>query len=116
MPSEASPPAGPSEAAAPAHPTPSYVLVNPPTRPAAEEVASVERERLAHFLRGCARDTSMAYWEPRIGREQYEAWRDLLLRAGAARWKHLRAEAEPRYRKQGWALTQAPTEILRRLG
>jgi len=57
------------------------------------------------FAQGCALDTSMATWEPQIGRDQYQEWRDLLINSGYARWKGRSPTA-------GWELTAEPSEIV----
>lgn len=67
------------------------------------------RGELVQFVKGCAHDTSMRRWESKLGRERYVEFRDHLMRAGCATWKHRKDK------KQGWILTLPVNEVLSRI-
>lgn len=64
------------------------------------------RQQMAHFVRGCVKRTDGPYWEPRIGRDFYVEFRDVLIGAGYAVWKN------DRDHRAGWLLTKKPEQIL----
>jgi hypothetical protein len=78
--------------------------------------AAVRRSQFAQFIGGIpVRGTAMAPWERAgVSRDQYRAWRDLLLRLNWARWNSVGADGQPN-ETQGWALTLPASEILERL-
>ena len=82
------------------------IMVNPP-RPeqAAEREEDTRQSELADFVRGCAIDTSLRRWEPSLGREGYDRYRDVLISLGWGAWRS-------KDRRQGWELTADPGEIL----
>ncbi len=83
------------------------VLLN--TRPNQAVQATPEerlRDQLGTFIRGCATDTSLRRWQPVIGRERYQEWRDDMIQAGFAEWN---IPGEPR---QGWQLTCPVEEVI----
>ena len=72
------------------------VLVNAPTpEQATDRDGDVRRSEFDLFVKGCAVDTSLRRWEPILGRDGYEEYRDILLRMGWAKWRS-------RDRRQGW--------------
>ena len=60
------------------------------------------------FVEACAVDTTGNRWEQALGREQYTAWRDLLIGSGFARWRG-------KDRRSGWELTADVDVILQAL-
>jgi len=62
------------------------------------------------FLRGCEVDTSARRWEPVLGRQRYQQWRDALMKAGFAEWLN------PQQQKLGWRLKVSWQEIVKHLG
>ena len=67
------------------------------------------RDELRAFLAGCLIDTSARRWEPELGRQRYQEWRDMLIGGGYARWKGSD-------QRTGWELMATPDEIMARLG
>ena len=65
-----------------------------------------ERHLPVYFILGCQVDTSKGRWEPMIGHEKYNLWRDALIKVGWAEW--INAD-EPR---RGWRLTRTTSQIL----
>ena len=78
------------------------VMVN--ARPPEHEEDTRQSE-FADFVRGCAIDTSLRRWEPMLGREGYDRYRDVLLSLGWGAWRS-------KDRRQGWELTAEPPVIL----
>lgn len=64
------------------------------------------RSQFAEFAKGCAVDTSLRRWEPTIGRDRYQEWRDLMLTTGWAEWK------QPGNERAGWTLTDQPENVV----
>jgi hypothetical protein len=85
-------------------PPPRFVAINPYAGRAALERDAAERDRtsLEQFIRGCAVDTSLRRWEPSIGRDCYQEYRDRLIDSGWAEWKR------PGNERAGWVLTATP--------
>lgn len=69
------------------------------------------RSDLQEFIRGCAAPggCGVRRWEGKLGRTRYGEFRDVLFRAGAARWRN------PRDPRGGWELTAPASAIIRRL-
>ena len=94
-----------------------YIPLNPSaSRQDAARVAQ-EQERgrvaseLAQFVvRLPSLGTDRRTWEPRIGRDKYTAFRDVLIEMGWSRWR------SPRDKRQGWELVLPVREILQRIG
>lgn len=61
------------------------------------------------FITGAALDSTLERWEPEIGRNTYQAWRDMLIDAGVASWR------SPVNKRLGWRLTATADEVLERL-
>ncbi|RMG93215.1 MAG: hypothetical protein D6706_15780 [Chloroflexi bacterium] len=57
------------------------------------------------FVRGCEIDTTAARWESKIGRRQYNVWRDALIDSGWAEWNN-------ESRRHGWKLVVPAEKIL----
>lgn len=73
------------------------------------------RSRFAAFVAALPiRGTSARTWEGELGRAEYQAFRDVLLRAKLARWCSLDPAGRPNERR-GWELTVDPAEVLRRI-
>ncbi len=70
----------------------------------ARDNAARGRQEFLQFVRGCERDTSMRFWQSRIGRDKYTRWRDELLSSG---W----AEREGDAPNAPWRLTATAEEI-----
>ena len=83
------------------------ILVN--ARP---QVDPRERKRLQFedFVKGCETDTALRRWEPVIGRERYQEYRDALIGTTWGRW------VDPDNVKRGWELAAEPGEIIAALG
>jgi hypothetical protein len=81
------------------------ILVNPPPK---EDPGARLRRQFAEFVHGCETDTSARRWEPQIGREKYQQWRDALIRMRYATWDN------PENPRQGWHLTSPADEIVQR--
>lgn len=84
------------------------VLVNPYQGQRARDADkhATELAALADFLYGCEGDTSLRTWEPRIGRDQYTAWRDALVSSGWASWR------QPGNERAGWELSAPADEVV----
>lgn len=63
------------------------------------------RQQLIYFIKGCAVNASERRWLPDLG-DLYAEFRDQLIKAGWARWKH------PNAPQQGWELAATPEEII----
>ncbi len=89
-------------------PEPHPFPVNPAAgRVVAEQRAEREyRERMAKFVHACAANSDERKRARDVSRAQYREWRDLLIRAGHARW------LEERNHLRGWELTAAPGDVL----
>jgi len=83
------------------------ILIN--SRP---QVDPRERKRLQFedFVRGCEADTALRRWEPIIGRERYNEYRDALIGTTWASW------IDPDNTRRGWELAASPGEIIAALG
>lgn len=74
---------------------------------ARDEAEERLRRELSDFVRACGSgDTSMRRFEKHMSREQYQRFRDVLIKSGWARWKN------PRDMRQGWELTAPASEVL----
>ena len=73
-----------------------------------EHEEDTRQSEFADFVRGCAIDTSLRRWEPMLGREGYDRYRDVLISLGWGAWRS-------KDRRQGWELTAGPDDILEAL-
>lgn len=92
------------------------VLVNAPqSRKEAAEMAQEQEKaetaaELSEFVSKLPTiGTDRRTWEPRIGRDKYVAFRDVLVEMGWAEWR------SPRDKRVGWELVLPVREILRRI-
>ncbi len=86
---------------------PGHVLLNPQAGRAQLARANADRGRAEFlaFVKGCENGpTTGRFWEPKIGRPKYQAWREELLRLG---W----AERDGDGPNAGWHLTAPAAEV-----
>jgi hypothetical protein len=82
----------------------------------AEARANVQRRsEFAQFVAALpVKGTALRTWEPELGREAYQEYRDALLRLGWAAWNSTKRDGTPNTRR-GWELTRPAAEILERI-
>ena len=94
-----------------------YVNARTPAdeRRAAEREAAQRRSQFVRFVeRLPIMGTSVRTWESELGREQYQEWRDILIRTGWAEWTSVKKDGTPN-ETQGWRLTEDVATIVRRI-
>lgn len=80
-----------------------------------QEERAETQSQFARFVKGIpVKGTDLRTWEPIMGRETYQDYRDALIRIGWARWRSIGTDGKPRER-QGWELVVDPEEILDRI-
>ena len=84
------------------------ILLN--ARPQTPDSQTRKRLQFEDFVRGCEADTALRRWEPIIGRERYQEYRDALISTTWGRW------VDPDNVKRGWELAAPPGEIIAALG
>lgn len=87
-------------------PEPRIITIRGGQTPAIEDKRERLRQELEEFVKGCQVDTSMRRWEPRLGRDKYLMFRQILLEAGHAAWT---SNADKR---AGWELTAPAEDII----
>jgi len=85
-----------------------FVLVN--ARKQEPDPEAKLKAQALEFLQGCAVDTSARRWEPVLGRQRFQQWRDSLIKGGFAEWLN------PQQQKLGWRLKVGWQEIVKHLG
>jgi len=85
------------------------ILVNPPRTQA--DPRERKRAQFVDFVKGCAAgDTSLRRWEPALGRDRYQEYRDALIDTTWGRW------IDDSNKRRGWELAAEPGEIIAALG